>query len=96
MKLLASWLDILRPKFTELFSFVTACSASILFHAMFVLIKQVKVDRDLRVEAYPHFMEKKGFKSYHSTSILGRIYDETEKAISQQSENDKQIRKLSF
>ena len=62
---------------------------------MFMLIKQVKVDRDLRVEAYPHFMEKKGFKSYHSTSILGRIYDETEKAISQQSENDKQIRKLS-
>ncbi|PUZ46205.1 hypothetical protein GQ55_7G031800 [Panicum hallii var. hallii] len=51
----------------------------------------VKVDRNLRVEAYPHFMEKKGFESYHSTSILGRIYDETEKAISQQSENDKQI-----
>ncbi|PUZ46203.1 hypothetical protein GQ55_7G031800 [Panicum hallii var. hallii] len=52
---------------------------------------KVKVDRNLRVEAYPHFMEKKGFESYHSTSILGRIYDETEKAISQQSENDKQI-----
>ncbi|KAG2481635.1 hypothetical protein PVAP13_J096570 [Panicum virgatum] len=52
---------------------------------------KVKVDCDLRVEAYPHFMEKKGFESYHSTSIPGRIYDETEKAILQQSENDKQI-----
>ncbi|KAF8650247.1 hypothetical protein HU200_064005 [Digitaria exilis] len=52
---------------------------------------KVIIDRDLRVEAYPHFMEKKGFTSYHSISILGRIYDETEKTILQQCENDRQI-----
>ena len=57
-------------------------------------IKQVNVDRNLRVQAYPHFMEKKGFDSYHSTSILGRIYDETDRVIWQQC--DEQIRKLSF
>ncbi|KAK8448414.1 hypothetical protein SEVIR_7G003552v4 [Setaria viridis] len=52
---------------------------------------KIKVDRELRVEKYPHFMEKKGFESYHSISILGRIFDETEKAILQRSEDDKQI-----
>jgi hypothetical protein len=64
-----------------------------LFLAMSLPIKQVIVDRKLRVQSYPHFMEKKGFDSYHSTSILGRIYDETDRVISQQCE---QIRKLSF
>ncbi|CAL5035666.1 unnamed protein product [Urochloa decumbens] len=52
---------------------------------------KINIDRDLRVEAYPHFMEKKGFASYHSMSILGRIYDETEKAILQRFEDDKEI-----
>ncbi|OQU81143.1 hypothetical protein SORBI_3006G016700 [Sorghum bicolor] len=54
---------------------------------------KVTVDRNLRVEAYPHFMEKKG-KSYHSTSILGKIYDETEKIISQQCDEQIQITTL--
>ncbi|KAM0921118.1 hypothetical protein ACQ4PT_007020 [Festuca glaucescens] len=39
----------------------------------------------LRVKIYPHFMERKGYTvpPYHSTSVLGKIYDEAE---SQQSE----------
>ncbi|WVZ83865.1 hypothetical protein U9M48_030961 [Paspalum notatum var. saurae] len=50
---------------------------------------KVQVRHSLKVKAYPHFMEKERFESYHSISILGRIYDETKKAALQQSENDK-------
>jgi RNA-dependent RNA polymerase len=34
--------------------------------------------RELRPPQYPHFMEKRDKKTYQSTSILGRLYDELE------------------
>lgn len=85
---------ILRPKFTRLLVLWQHALFQQLFLTMCLPIKQVNVDRKLRVEAYPHFMEKKGVESYHSISILGRIYDETEKVISQQC--DEQIGMLSL
>ncbi|KAJ3702279.1 hypothetical protein LUZ61_005984 [Rhynchospora tenuis] len=41
--------------------------------------KQVQVPNYLLVDLYPHFMDKKPKdKTYHSTSILGEIYDKVE------------------
>lgn len=37
---------------------------------------KVEIPKDLRVEKYPHYMERP--KSYNSTSVLGQIYDEVE------------------
>jgi hypothetical protein len=34
-----------------------------------------KMDRRLRPRSYPHFMEKVDKASYHSESVLGKIYD---------------------
>ncbi|XP_057538272.1 probable RNA-dependent RNA polymerase 5 isoform X2 [Amaranthus tricolor] len=39
----------------------------------------VNVPRELTVETYPHYMEKTSLPSYHSESILGKIYDEAHK-----------------
>ncbi|TVU21359.1 hypothetical protein EJB05_30989, partial [Eragrostis curvula] len=52
---------------------------------------KIKVDHDLKVSEYPHFMEKKGLASYRSSSILGRMYDKVDEAISQQFENNQEI-----
>ncbi|KAL6627248.1 hypothetical protein ACP70R_030974 [Stipagrostis hirtigluma subsp. patula] len=52
---------------------------------------KINVGRDLMIDSYPHFMEKKGFPSYHSSSILGKIYDEVGKEISRQADNEQQI-----
>ncbi|GAB2292381.1 hypothetical protein Dimus_026623 [Dionaea muscipula] len=38
--------------------------------------KKVDVPQDLVPEKFPHYMERKEFRSYKSTSILGKIYDE--------------------
>ncbi|EYU30717.1 hypothetical protein MIMGU_mgv1a001145mg [Erythranthe guttata] len=37
--------------------------------------KKVKVPEELRAEMYPHHMEKGSELSYHSSSVLGQIYD---------------------
>uniref|UniRef100_A0ACD5VW74 Uncharacterized protein n=2 Tax=Avena sativa TaxID=4498 RepID=A0ACD5VW74_AVESA len=52
---------------------------------------KITIPADLRVKVYPHFMERKVYKvpPYHSTSVLGKIYDEAE---SQQSETVQPIK----
>lgn len=35
---------------------------------------KITIPKELTVEKYPHFMERE--RSYHSTSVLGKIYDE--------------------
>lgn len=45
---------------------------------------KINVPHTLRVKEYPHYMERETYPSYHSTSVLGKIYDEA-KAMSQQS-----------
>ncbi|XP_044347912.1 probable RNA-dependent RNA polymerase 3 [Triticum aestivum] len=47
---------------------------------------KVDVPDALRVKKYPHYMEKGDDRSYHSTSVLGQIYDEA-KALSEQSKD---------
>ncbi|KAM0921110.1 hypothetical protein ACQ4PT_007016 [Festuca glaucescens] len=47
---------------------------------------KIDVPRALRVKEYPHYMEREKFPSYHSSSVLGKIYDEA-KAMAEQSEN---------
>ncbi|KAJ8535569.1 hypothetical protein K7X08_023289 [Anisodus acutangulus] len=37
--------------------------------------KKVSIPRDLKANKFPHYMEKGNAFSYHSTSILGQIYD---------------------
>lgn len=37
-----------------------------------------KMTRDLEPKVWPHFMEKKGRRSYHSTKVLGQLYDAVE------------------
>ncbi|XP_060180077.1 probable RNA-dependent RNA polymerase 3 isoform X2 [Lycium barbarum] len=37
--------------------------------------KKVSIPRDLKANKFPHYMEKGNPFSYHSTSILGQIYD---------------------
>ncbi|KAK6151840.1 hypothetical protein DH2020_014475 [Rehmannia glutinosa] len=37
--------------------------------------KKVKVPQELKAEMYPHYMERWPDLSYHSSSILGQIYD---------------------
>jgi RNA-dependent RNA polymerase len=57
--------------------------------------KQIDVPRALRVKEYPHYMEREKFPSYHSSSVLGKMYDEA-KAMDEQSENIPAISKLLF
>ncbi|KAL6838695.1 hypothetical protein ACP4OV_031409 [Aristida adscensionis] len=52
---------------------------------------KINVDRDLMIGSYPHFMEKETFRCHHSSSILGKIYDEVTKEISRKADNDEQI-----
>ncbi|XP_048562321.1 probable RNA-dependent RNA polymerase 3 isoform X1 [Triticum urartu] len=47
---------------------------------------KVDVPDELRLNKYPHYMEKGDDRSYHSTSVLGQIYDEA-KALSEQSKD---------
>jgi hypothetical protein len=35
-----------------------------------------RLTHELRPKMYPHYMEKKDKPSYHSTTILGKLYDE--------------------
>ncbi|KAL3625438.1 hypothetical protein CASFOL_030892 [Castilleja foliolosa] len=37
--------------------------------------KKVKVPKELKAEMFPHYMERKHDLSYHSSSVLGQIYD---------------------
>ncbi|KAJ3693857.1 hypothetical protein LUZ60_009337 [Juncus effusus] len=37
--------------------------------------KDVQIPADLKVDQYPHFMEKAYVNDYNSTSVLGKIYD---------------------
>ncbi|KAK4351547.1 hypothetical protein RND71_030860 [Anisodus tanguticus] len=37
--------------------------------------KKVSIPHDLKANKFPHYMEKGNAFSYHSTSILGQIYD---------------------
>lgn len=39
-------------------------------------ISAPRLSKDLRPQIYPHFMEKKDKKSYQSTTILGKLYDD--------------------
>lgn len=41
-------------------------------------MKQVNVPSALIPDKYPHFMQRDSSCSYHSTSILGEIYDQLE------------------
>lgn len=52
---------------------------------------KINIEDDLMIKQYPHFMHRKAYSSYHSTSILGRIYDEADKLILLQSENVRPI-----
>ncbi|OVA20232.1 RNA-dependent RNA polymerase [Macleaya cordata] len=40
--------------------------------------KKVEIPNNLRVNKFPHFLERSKFNSYHSRSILGLIFDEVE------------------
>lgn len=40
--------------------------------------QQVNVVEELRAEMFPHHMERLSDISYHSSSILGQIYDTVE------------------
>uniref|UniRef100_A0ACD5VTA2 Uncharacterized protein n=1 Tax=Avena sativa TaxID=4498 RepID=A0ACD5VTA2_AVESA len=53
---------------------------------------QIDIPGELRVKKHPHYMEGKT-NTYHSTSVLGKIYD---KAISWQAETIPTISKLLF
>ncbi|KAL9141791.1 hypothetical protein ABFS82_14G127600 [Erythranthe guttata] len=55
--------------------------------------KKVEVPNELRAEMFPHHMEKGINFSYHSSSILGQIYDRV-KAFKNESELTKEIWKL--
>uniref|UniRef100_A0A0E0JF82 RNA-dependent RNA polymerase n=1 Tax=Oryza punctata TaxID=4537 RepID=A0A0E0JF82_ORYPU len=46
---------------------------------------KVNIPRDLMVKQYPHFMDRS--PSYHSSSILGKLYDKAGDAKSLQSDN---------
>lgn len=46
------------------------------FCLSFLSPKQVNVSKELKAEKFPHFMGRE--PSYHSTSILGQIYDAVE------------------
>src|ERR1700753_793868 len=37
------------------------------------------MDKDLYPRKWPHFMERKGKEPYHSTRILGQLYDMVER-----------------
>lgn len=43
------------------------------------LLEQVEVPYELKAEKFPHYLERKN--SYHSTSILGLIYDTVEQSF---------------
>ncbi|XBI26024.1 hypothetical protein VPH35_050829 [Triticum aestivum] len=45
---------------------------------------KINVPAELTAKKYPHYMDRK--ESYHSTSILGKIYDEAEKKQSEKVE----------
>ncbi|KAL5220095.1 hypothetical protein ABZP36_024808 [Zizania latifolia] len=55
---------------------------------------KVNIGSDLKVNKYPHFMGRSS--SYHSTSILGKIYDKAVDVESLQSDNVQPAGKLSF
>lgn len=42
-----------------------------------LLLSKVYIPKRLKVDKFPHFLQKK--ESYHSTSVLGEIYDRVEK-----------------
>ncbi|KAJ1282153.1 hypothetical protein BS78_03G028700 [Paspalum vaginatum] len=50
---------------------------------------KVTIPKELTVAEYPHFMELGEERSYHSTSVLGKIYDEV---TLQESETDPSIK----
>ncbi|XP_024185026.1 probable RNA-dependent RNA polymerase 3 [Rosa chinensis] len=54
---------------------------------------EVVVPKELKVREFPHFMEKKNQESYHSSSILGSIYDKVEE-FKTEDRSLKEIRKL--
>ena len=65
-----------------------------IFCSLSIFRKQITIPRRLMVELHPHFMEREGpIPPYHSTSVLGKIYDE---AKSQQSETVQPSSKPSF
>uniref|UniRef100_A0A2P2QNV3 RNA-dependent RNA polymerase n=1 Tax=Rhizophora mucronata TaxID=61149 RepID=A0A2P2QNV3_RHIMU len=37
--------------------------------------KKIEIPDELKAELFPHYMEKKDFSSYNSSSILGKIFD---------------------
>uniref|UniRef100_A0A0D9UXX7 RNA-dependent RNA polymerase n=1 Tax=Leersia perrieri TaxID=77586 RepID=A0A0D9UXX7_9ORYZ len=48
---------------------------------------KVNIAKGLMVKQYPHFMDRNNCPSYHSSSILGKIYDKVEDDKSLQSDN---------
>ncbi|KAI3447029.1 hypothetical protein Pfo_003694 [Paulownia fortunei] len=56
--------------------------------------KKVKVPNELRAEMFPHHMEKGPDVSYHSSSVLGQIYDRVQ-AFKNEAVPKKEIWKLS-
>jgi len=65
------------------------CTCHFIFQPIFS--KQIKIPEYLMVKEYPHFLEQK--RSYHSTSLLGKIYDQSKL---HQSETVPPISKLLF
>ncbi|GJV89454.1 RNA-dependent RNA polymerase, eukaryotic, partial [Tanacetum coccineum] len=55
--------------------------------------KQIEISKCLLPQKYPHFLEKKADKSYHSPSVLGLIYD-TVKGYQSDNASRKEVWKL--
>ncbi|KAL2198660.1 RNA dependent RNA polymerase-domain-containing protein [Corynascus similis CBS 632.67] len=46
-----------------------------------------QLNKQLSPRKYPHFMEKPKYKTYHSTSILGKLYDMVDREVFDNKEN---------